>query len=139
MSRKVNQLCIPYRFLTFVVEHHKQNKFPPIVINVKRKHNYQGAKKMEQRLITGIVDASGNPKVSADDFTSCRLKEGVYVVEFKQPLPYTAVPVATVMGRGWKTFNMSIAILDVTPSNIVVATSNSNQTVDCDFSFLIAF
>ena len=89
--------------------------------------------------VAGIVDRSGNAIVSGEEFSCNRLQSGHYLISFHSPLPETAVPVATVVGSPWETFQMSVAIVNISPNDIVLVTSTPNQPEDCGFSFMVTY
>ncbi|MEC4805637.1 MAG: hypothetical protein SAJ12_02110 [Jaaginema sp. PMC 1079.18] len=85
--------------------------------------------------IFGTVYPDGN-SMSGEGFNVRKLKEGTYVVEFERPFYQNPAVVCTIMGHEWKTFNMSIAILEIQPQYFVCSTSPENYPMDCAFSFI---
>ncbi|NER35635.1 MAG: hypothetical protein F6J93_16860 [Oscillatoria sp. SIO1A7] len=89
----------------------------------------------EHQHIYGAVGPDGNP-FWGEGFVSKKIKEGTYYIEFKQPFGSLPAPVCTIFGNEWKTFNMSVAIVDVNPSCFICVTSSPDRPIDCGFTFI---
>ncbi|NEO85672.1 MAG: hypothetical protein F6J87_15690 [Spirulina sp. SIO3F2] len=88
------------------------------------------------QLVTGTVAPSGDVLVG-EGFKARQIKYGTYLVEFERPFAQDISPVCTIVGNEWQTFNLSIAILDVSNKYFICSTSNPNQPVDCAFNFSV--
>ena len=92
-------------------------------------------------MATRTIFLAGSPdgqKMWGEGATCKKISTGTYMIEFDQPFKGYPVPVVTVSGPPWQTFNMSAAIIDVNPHNCVLLTSSPNQPVDAGFSIIIA-
>ncbi|NEP04483.1 MULTISPECIES: hypothetical protein [unclassified Okeania] len=87
--------------------------------------------------IYGAVHPDGNI-MFGEGFRSRRIWQGTYLIEFERPFVKQPAPVCTIQGPEWKTFNMSVAIVEVMPYHLVVVTSSPDRPDDCGFT-LIAF
>ncbi len=70
-------------------------------------------------------------------FRCKKVSQGTYIVEFDQPFNEMPAPVCTVFGPPWATFNLSTAIVDVTPSMFVCLTSTERMPQDSGFTFIV--
>ena len=86
--------------------------------------------------IYGAIGPDGSP-MWGEGFVSHKIKEGTYIVEFKQPFAKEPAPVCTVFGHEWKTFNLSVAIVEINPSYFICITSSPDRPVDCGFTFIV--
>ncbi|MDJ1169087.1 hypothetical protein PMG71_06575 [Roseofilum sp. BLCC_M154] len=89
----------------------------------------------EHQHICGAVSPNGNPYFG-EGFNSRKIKEGTYLVEFEKPFGKNPAPICTVFGSEWKTFNMSVAIVDLSPTHFICVTSSPDRPVDCAFTFI---
>lgn len=93
---------------------------------------------MASRHLYGIVDENGNIISGSGGFRSQKIDRGMYVIEFDSPFNSLPVPVCTIFGHPWRTFNMSPAVLnDISPYHFICLTSTPDQPEDCGFSFSI--
>ena len=91
----------------------------------------------EHRHIYGGVGPDGNCWFG-EGFTSQKIKEGTYIVKFDPPsFSGTPAPICTINGYEWKTFNMSVAIVEVNPEYFICITSSPHQPIDCAFTFIV--
>jgi hypothetical protein len=91
---------------------------------------------MATRQIYGTIAPDGNVMSGAG--IQCRkIKEGTYIVEFEQPFGREPAPVCTVYGHEWMTFNLSVAIVEVTPQYFICVTSSPDRPTDCAFQFIV--
>ncbi len=88
-------------------------------------------------VLYGMIDASGQ-LMSGSGFSVRKLREGLYVIEFAQPFSGPPAPVCTVYGPEWKTFNISVALLEVTNDHVIYATSNPERPLDAAVSIIVA-
>ncbi|NET58044.1 MAG: hypothetical protein F6K47_18380 [Symploca sp. SIO2E6] len=72
-----------------------------------------------------------------DGFTSHKIKEGTYIIEFEHHFGLLPAPVCTINGPEWKTFNLSITVVDVAPYHFVCVTSSPDRPVNCAFTFIV--
>lgn len=72
-----------------------------------------------------------------EEFQSRKLKDGTYVIEFKQPFAKIPVPVCTIYGNEWKTFDKSIAVIEVWEGGFICTTSSPKMGEDCAFTFIV--
>ncbi|MGK7919823.1 MAG: hypothetical protein AB4080_07420 [Trichodesmium sp.] len=89
----------------------------------------------EHQHIYGGVVREGS-KWFGEGFESQKIKEGTYVIKFKRPFSGIPAPVCTISGPEWITFNMSVAIVDVSPEYFICVTSSPHQPMDCGFTFI---
>lgn len=85
--------------------------------------------------IHGAIERGGD-KYFGEGFSSRKLKEGTYLIEFEQPFKEIPAPVCTIFGYEWHTFNKSVAVVDVSPSHCICVTSTPDRPEDCGFTFL---
>ncbi|NES92071.1 hypothetical protein, partial [Okeania sp. SIO2B9] len=71
-----------------------------------------------------------------EGFESQKIKEGTYIIKFECPFDGIPAPVCTITGNEWKTFNMSVAIVEVNPEYFICITSSPHQPIDCAFTFI---
>ncbi len=71
-----------------------------------------------------------------EGFTSERIKEGTYLVKFERPFDGLPAPVCTIAGNEWRTFNLSIAIVNLSPEHFICVTSSPEIPVDSHFTFI---
>ncbi len=91
---------------------------------------------MADKHIYGTVGVNGNI-ISGKGFSVDRIQDGNYYVRFDQPLDGEPSPVCTIFGPPWRTFNMSIAIVEAFPDGFICVTSTPDRPVDCGFTFLV--
>lgn len=93
---------------------------------------------MAARQIYGIVDSSGNTIGGSGGFRCQQIGQGLYMIEFDSPFNTQPVPVCSIFGNPWRTFNMSAAVLDdLSPYHFVVLTSTPDHPEDCGFTFTV--
>ena len=85
--------------------------------------------------IYGTVGLNGNV-ISGEDFKVHRLQKGTYIVEFEEPFSAKPTSVCTIFGPPWKTFNLSITIVEILESHFICVTSTPDRLLDCDFTFI---
>ena len=71
-----------------------------------------------------------------EGFKSRKIKEGTYLIEFNQPFGSRPAPVCTITGHEWRTFNLSVAIVDVSEGHFICVTSSPDRPVDSYFTFI---
>ncbi len=86
--------------------------------------------------IYGTVERDGS-SIAGEGFRCRKLQEGTYLVEFDQPFDKPPVPVCTVYGPPWITFNLSSAIIEASQHHFVCITSSPDRPVDSGFSFIV--
>ncbi|MDJ1169088.1 hypothetical protein PMG71_06580 [Roseofilum sp. BLCC_M154] len=89
----------------------------------------------ESQQLGGVIDKGGNT-ISGDGFQTRRLTEGLYLVEFNQPFRENPSCICTIFGPEWETLNLSVAIVDLSPSHFVCTTSSPNNRQGSGFTFL---
>ena len=89
----------------------------------------------EYQHIYGGVAPSGDVWFG-EGFRSDKIKEGTYIIKFERPFSGLPAPVCIINGNEWMTFNMSIAIVQVTPEYFICITSSPQQPIDCAFTFI---
>lgn len=89
----------------------------------------------EHQHIYGAIDKGGNP-LWGEGFTSRAIAVGLYVVEFKQPFRENPSVTCTIFGPEWETFNLSVAIVDLTPWYFVCTTSLPDNRQRSAFTFI---
>jgi|GEM_PF-3866357 len=89
------------------------------------------------RTISAFIDRSGNKQWGDGVARSQKLREGLYIIEFEQPLSNYPVVTATVFGSEWQTFNLSAAVVDVSPHHVVYVTSSPDHPQDCGTMVII--
>ena len=72
-----------------------------------------------------------------EGFKSRKIKEGTYVIEFAQPFSKIPAPVCTINGYEWKTFDKSVAIIEIWEGGFIVTTSDPKMPMDCTFTFIV--
>ena len=87
--------------------------------------------------IQGLVDRDGRV-ISGEGFRCDRIQEGTYIVHLERPFAGLPVPVCTVYGPPWVTFNMSVAVVEAQPNMFVCLTSTPDRPVDCGFTFIVS-
>ena len=87
--------------------------------------------------IQGLVDRDGSI-VFGEGFQSRKLQEGTYLVEFNEPFAGIPVPVCTIYGPPWITYNKSVAVVEAQPNMFVCLTSTPDRPVDCGFTFIVS-
>ena len=87
--------------------------------------------------IFGAIDPNGN-KISGEGFRSRKIKEGTYIIEFEIPFLSNPAPVCTIAGPEWTTFNVSIAIVDVSTEYFICVVSEPNCPIDCYVNFIVS-
>ncbi|MDY6783127.1 MAG: hypothetical protein SW833_11380 [Cyanobacteriota bacterium] len=90
----------------------------------------------EYQYLYGTVGQDGEPILGKEGFTCRYLREGLYVLEFERPFQDMPGVTATVYGHEWQTFNMSIAIVDLSPHYAVLVTSTPDRPQSVGFSFI---
>lgn len=85
--------------------------------------------------IYGSVAQDGNP-MSGEGFQSKRIKDGTYIIEFDQQFKGNPAPVCTIAGPEWVTFNLSVAIVDVSEKHFICVTSSPVRPIDSSFTFI---
>ncbi|MGD1699903.1 hypothetical protein [Dapis sp. BLCC M229] len=85
--------------------------------------------------IYGGVGPDGS-KWFGEGFESQKIKEGTYIIKFECPFDGIPAPVCTITGNEWKTFNMSVAIVEVNPEYFICITSSPDRPIDCAFTFI---
>ena len=91
---------------------------------------------MATRQIYGTIASDGHV-LSGAGIQCHKIKEGTYIVEFEQSFGREPAPVCTVCGNEWRTFNLSVAILEVTPQYFICSTSSPDRPIDCAFQFIV--
>jgi hypothetical protein len=91
---------------------------------------------MATRQITGGVWPDGN-QWFGEGFNCKKIKEGTYVIEFEQPFAKMPAPVCTVNGYEWKTFDKSVAIIEIWEGGFICTTSSPDRPEDCAFTFIV--
>ncbi len=86
--------------------------------------------------IYGSVERDGHI-VAGEGFRCQKLQEGTYLVEFEQPFAKQPVPTCTVFGPPWATFNLSTAVIEVTPHHFICITSSPDRPIDAGFTFIV--
>ncbi len=86
--------------------------------------------------IHGTVSGSGEI-ISGKGFRVEKFQQGFYAVVFDQPFSGEPTPVCTIFGPPWKTFNLSIAIVEILPDNFICVTSSQDRPIDTGFSFIV--
>ncbi|MBZ8181212.1 hypothetical protein [Oscillatoria salina] len=90
------------------------------------------------RQISAFIDRNGNKQWGTPDICSSRkISEGTYLIEFQQPFSQNPVATATIYGSPWQTFNISVAIIEVSPYHCIYLTSTPDRPVDCGTMVMI--
>lgn len=92
---------------------------------------------MEMQQVYGVIDPDGH-QISGQGFQCHKIRFGLYVVEFERPFAQEPATVCTILGNEWQTFNLSIAILEVTPWHFVCTTSSPDRPENCGFTFIVS-
>jgi hypothetical protein len=90
---------------------------------------------MEMQQVYGVIGPDGQT-ISGQGFQLRKIRFGLYLVEFERPFAQEPATVCTILGNEWQTFNLSIAILEVTPDYFVCGTSSPDRPEDCGFTFI---
>ena len=85
--------------------------------------------------IYGVISEDGNI-ISGEGFKCHKLRYGLYLIEFDQPFVDTPAAICTIYGGEWQTFNLSVAVVDVTQWHFVCTTSSPDRPEDCGFTFI---
>ncbi len=72
-----------------------------------------------------------------EGFRSRKIKEGTYVIEFEQPFAKLPAPVCTINGYEWRTFDKSVAIIEIWEGGFICTTSSPRMPEDCVFTFIV--
>ena len=89
----------------------------------------------KHQYVCGAVDEEGKI-IFGEGFKCARLYEGSYEVKFEQPFVKQPGVVCTILGRGWKTVDISIAIAQIDLKKFVCFTSTPELPIDCAFTFM---
>lgn len=89
------------------------------------------------QIISGMVAPDGTASKGVG-FSVRRMQPGTYVIEFERPFHEQPIPVATIAGQEWHTFDKSIAVIMNEPNAALVMTSTDNRPVDCGFTFMVS-
>ena len=95
----------------------------------------KSAEGRDHQHIYGGVNPNGD-KWFGEGFESQKIKEGTYCIKFERPFAGIPAPVCTITGNEWKTFNMSVAIVEVNPECFICVTSSPDRPIDCHFTFI---
>ena len=91
---------------------------------------------MATQQIYGAVNPDGGI-MSGQGFQSRKIKEGTYVIEFEKPFGSLPAPVCTISGYEWRTFDKSVAIIEIWEQGFICTTSDPRMPVDCAFQFIV--
>ncbi|NEO98397.1 MAG: hypothetical protein F6K58_06920 [Symploca sp. SIO2E9] len=72
-----------------------------------------------------------------EDFQSKKIKDGTYIIEFKQPFSKIPAPVCTINGYEWRTFDKSVAVIEIWEGGFICTTSSPKMPEDCAFTFIV--
>jgi hypothetical protein len=89
----------------------------------------------EHQHIYGCVGENGDIYFG-EGFKSHKIKEGTYIIEFERPFGKTPAPTCTIYGYEWRTFNLSVALVEVTEKCFICVTSSPDRPVDSAFTFV---
>lgn len=89
----------------------------------------------EHQHIYGAVDQQGR-LMWGEGVNIRKIRFGLYLVEFERPFAGNPAAVCTIFGPEWETFNLSVAILEISPHYFVCGTSSPEQPVDSAFTFI---
>ncbi|MEO1432842.1 MAG: hypothetical protein AAFS12_00950 [Cyanobacteria bacterium J06632_19] len=89
----------------------------------------------EHQHVYGGVDPSGG-MMFGEGFKSRKIKDGTYLIEFERPFRANPAPVCTIFGHEWRTFDKSVALVDVSPQHFICVTSSPNYPEDSGFTFV---
>ena len=88
-----------------------------------------------QHIYGGI--APDGSTMFGEGFYCDRIREGTYIIKFERPFAQMPAPVCTISGPEWRTFNMSVAIVEVNPSYFICVTSSPDRPMDSAFTFIV--
>ena len=91
---------------------------------------------MATQQIYGGVSPDGNI-MSGQGFQCQKIKEGTYIIKFEKPFGQIPAPVCTISGSEWRTFDKSVAIVEIMPFHFICVTSSPDRPVDCAFQFIV--
>lgn len=84
----------------------------------------------------GGIDPGGNIWFG-EGFSTEKIKEGTFVIRFDQPFSELPAPVCTINGHEWKTFDKSVAIVEIELDYFICVTSTMDRPDDCAFTFIV--
>ncbi|WP_424096711.1 hypothetical protein [Moorena producens] len=90
----------------------------------------------QAREVYGAVDSDGSV-MYGKGFTTNKIQDGFYIIEFQEDFLSKPAPTVSVYGAPWRTFNMSAAIIDVSPDQFFVVTSTPERPVNSAFTFTV--
>ncbi|NET61594.1 MAG: hypothetical protein F6K47_37380 [Symploca sp. SIO2E6] len=86
--------------------------------------------------VYGGINPDGT-KWCGEGFRLRKLRQGLYLIEFERHFVELPIPICTIFGPEWETFDKSISIVDIETSQFVCATSSMDKPVDCGFTFIV--
>ena len=85
--------------------------------------------------IFGLVKRNGRI-LSGKGFKVDKKPQGYYLITFDQPFAESPGVTCTIYGDSWRSFQMSISVVDITPNYFICQTSTPMQAEESAFSFI---
>ncbi|NEP29904.1 hypothetical protein [Moorena sp. SIO3I6] len=85
--------------------------------------------------IFGVVKPHGGI-LSGKGFKVDKKQQGFYLITFDQPFAECPGVTCTIYGDSWRSFQMSISVVDIEPEYFVCQTSTPDRPVPSGFSFI---